>query len=204
MAGRIGVRSVLVGVASTFVLLALAGSVLATNFGSNTASYLTPAHPCDADDFSQCIANNGLHSWYPDGLEYNQLSATRYASNWVYDPVTDVDTTEVSSASGVDLIVRDWTYNNVDAWAWVQCDAVATYGGTDPHRWCRPQVLRYDLSDTTRYDEVFERRYMACHEMGHSLGLRHSSNSASCLFPNQATSDVLVANDEVIELNGHY
>jgi len=137
-------------------------------------------------------------------VDYNQLSATRYASNWVYDPVTEVDTTEVSSASGVDLIVRDWTSDNSDAWAWVECDQGAAYGGTDPRRWCRPQVLRYDLSDTIRYDEVFERRYMACHEMGHSLGLRHSSNSASCLFPNQATSDVLVANDEVIELNGHY
>jgi len=28
-------------------------------------------------------------------VDYNQLSATRYASNWVYDPVTEVDTTEV-------------------------------------------------------------------------------------------------------------
>lgn len=192
-----------VGALATVLLLAVAPSVLAANFGSNTSSYQTSAHACDFDEYSQCIADNGVHWWYADGLEYNQLSATRYASNWVYDPVADVDTVERTSATGVDVIVRDFTYSNPIAWSWTECDPAATFGGSDPHRWCKPQVLRYDLSDTTRYDEVFERRYVACQEMGHTLGLRHSSSTASCLYPDVATSDVLVSHD-VLELNGHY
>ncbi|MBI2763133.1 MAG: matrixin family metalloprotease [Chloroflexi bacterium] len=56
---------------------------------------------------------------------------------------------------------------------------------------------------TAAYDTVAERDYLACHEFGHTLGLRHSGDAASCLFPNSATSGVLTSN-EIVELNAHY
>ncbi len=92
------------------VIVAQAGSVSADTFGSNTAVPGSPAHACDDTSASQCIANNGTHWWYPSGLQTNQLSATRYASDSVYDPVADVDTVERADSSNVDLLAFDSTY----------------------------------------------------------------------------------------------
>jgi predicted Zn-dependent protease len=193
-------REILVAV--LFAVALGAQPALASNFGSNTAAYNTPAHPCDATASSQCIANNGTHWWYPSALLANQLAATRYASDSVYDPVADVDTVEMTSSSNVDVIVYDSNYGS-SYWAWTACSTTATYGGSDPDRWCRPQLLRYDTSHTTAYDTTTERRYLACHEMGHTLGLRHSGNTVSCLYPNQATSTLLASHDTG-ELNAQY
>ena len=121
----------------------------------------------------------------------------------VYDPVADIAAVEQASATNVDVIVQADTYDVDRVWAWTTCATGATYGGSDPARWCRPQLIRYDLSDGSAFDTLTERRYVACHEFGHSFGLRHSSNQSSCLFPNQATSAVIVSHD-VNERNAHY
>lgn len=185
------------------VIVAQAGSVSADTFGSNTAVPGSPAHACDDTSASQCIANNGTHWWYPSGLQTNQLSATRYASDSVYDPVADVDTVERADSSNVDLLAFDSTYSSV-YWAWTRCQTGAAVQGVDPNRWCRPQELRYNNgTHPTRYDTIDERRYIACHEFGHSLGLRHSGNQASCMYPDQAVSTGLASHDTG-ELNAHY
>ncbi|MER3417764.1 MAG: hypothetical protein C4343_01305 [Chloroflexota bacterium] len=179
------------------------GMAAAENFGSNTAAYQEPAHPCDATIYSQCVAPDYRQLWYPDALTSNLLAATRYAATSVYDPVADIVVVEQGSATNVDLIVQDAQYDVPGVWAWTACDPGATYGGADPARWCRPQLLRYDLAKGSAFDTLTERRYVACHEFGHSFGLRHTSNQSSCLFPNQATSTVIVSHD-VNELNAHY
>lgn len=56
-------------VAGVLIALTAAGTAIATNFGSNTASYQTPAHACDSHVESQCIANNGLHTYYLGNVE---------------------------------------------------------------------------------------------------------------------------------------
>lgn len=189
-------------VAGALIAVLAAGTVMASNFGSNTASYLTNAHPCDTDAASQCIANNGAHAWYPQDVTANLLAATRTAST-TYNAVADVSTTESSSSSNVDVIVMDAFTNLPNIVAWTECADGATTGGTDPHAYCVPQWLRYDLSDTSAYDTIDERNSIACQEMGHTLGLRHSSSTSSCMYTNRTTQSGLVT-DDTTELNGHY
>ncbi|MBI3748110.1 MAG: matrixin family metalloprotease [Chloroflexi bacterium] len=189
-------------VAGALIAVLAAGTVMASNFGSNTASYLTPAHQCDTDASSQCIANNGSHFWYPYNVTTNLLAATRTASS-TYDAVTDVATYESSSSSGVDVIVMDDPTNLPNIVAWTECADGATTGGTDPNAYCVPQWLRYDLSDTSAYDTLGERNSIACQEMGHTLGLRHSSSTSSCMYTNRTTQAGLVQHDKD-ELNAHY
>ena len=189
-------------IAGGLALLALAPPVWAANFGSNTEAYLTAAHACDGTTGSQCIANNGLHSYFLSVVETNQATATRSTCTFDYEPVLDVSCSERTISTGADLLVLDSTYFT-SFWAWTYCPSASAKLGADPNMSCTPQALKYDISHTAAYDTLAERNYLACHEFGHSLGLRHSGDSASCLFPNSATSGVLTSH-EIFELNSHY
>jgi len=50
------------------------------------------------------------------------------------------------------------------------------YGGSDSThtRWCRPQRLYYNTYYEAGYfPDPNPKRYIACHELGHTIGLRH-------------------------------
>lgn len=73
--------------AALIVAVALAASpALTSNFGSNTASGGTSAHPCDDTSSSQCVAPGSCQTV----LDYNLASAwhagSDYAINSVYKP----------------------------------------------------------------------------------------------------------------------
>lgn len=196
-------RRTIAGALAIVLALVTASSAMAANFGSNTASYDSPAHACDWDAASQCIANNGTHLWYPDTLTANLLAATRNASDYVYDPLPDIIADEWSSSEGVDVIVMDAFTNLPNVVAWTECATGTTVLGTDPNAYCRPQWLRYDLSDGWAYDTIGERNSIACQEMGHTLGLRHSSSTSSCMYTYRTTQAGLVQHDKD-ELAAHY
>lgn len=87
--------------------------------------------------------------------------------------------------------------------AWTECADGTTTVGTDPNAYCVPQWLRYDLTDTADYDTVGERASIACQEMGHTLGLRHSSSASTCMYTFRTMQAGLVQHDKD-ELNAHY
>jgi len=118
----------LAGALATLLVLVSASSAIASNFGSNTASYNTPAHPCDTDAWSQCIANNGLHTYYLGNVEPNQAAATRATCTQDYDPVLDVACSERTSSTNADVWVNDAAYMN-GAWAWTACTAALRRSG---------------------------------------------------------------------------
>lgn len=74
----------------------------------------------------------------------------------------------------------------------------------DPRRWCVPQAIRYNLGFPDKYDQPSKRAYIACQEFGHTLGLRHSSNRGSCMFPNDVTAAEVLTSDEIGMLNTNY
>jgi len=179
------------------VALLLAGPIAGSNWGSNQS------HPCDSHVESQCVANNGLHSYYLDLVAANQAAATRATCTQDLEPVREVSCSERTSITNVDVIVNDAVYSQ-RAWAWTACSSTATYGGSDPRRWCMPQFIRYNLDYPDKYDQASERAYIACQEFGHTLGLRHSGDRGSCMYPNDVTAAEVLTSHDVLMLNSNY
>lgn len=186
---------VVVGILSA-VLLAVTAT--ASNFGSNVPAYQTSPHPCDDTLLSQCIANNGYHVYCFGSVAANIKTATRSVMANVYEPLLYVSTAEFAcSEPGLDLRISEGRYS-YPVWGWTACASGAAYGGSDPYRWCKPQELRWNRSTAGSWDSLSGRAYVACHEVGHSLGLRHSGDSSSCLYPNRITTSTLTAHDRAM------
>lgn len=97
----------------------------------------------------------------------------------------------------------DWTWTNrPNVVAWVDCPAsntgVGYYNSNDPTtRWCRGQIIMFNwtgvltLADMGQVDispgggdrglplDDFS-AYIACHELSHTVGLKHNTNTWTC------------------------
>jgi hypothetical protein len=143
----------------------------------------------------------------------NLVSATHWAMDNVYTPDT-VITMISTDGDDYDVRVFDNDYGDNGLFAWVNCPPGADEGGTNPNRWCHGQTLQYNLNATVAYgsDTQMERRSRACHELGHTVGLQHTSNDASCMQryhedgwmdpgPNRSTT---LSNHDENHINGYY
>lgn len=68
-----------------------------------------------------------------------------------------------------------------ESWGQTKCEPDAHYEGSNPRRWCRAQLLVYDQSYESYWNTTHRRRFIACHELGHTLGLRHRTGSSGCM-----------------------
>ncbi|GBE23073.1 hypothetical protein BMS3Bbin01_02454 [bacterium BMS3Bbin01] len=79
----------------------------------------------------------------------------------------------------------DGHYGATGWYAAAPCAAGATYGGSGTHTWCKPRLVKYNRSYPEAFDTATERRWLACHELGHTLGLFHNPDTQySCLAEN--------------------
>ena len=88
------------------------------------------------------------------------------------------------------MIAFSQDYGDVGAAAWVYCPTDAPQGvNSEGDRWCRGQELHFNLNP--RYAVFFEddgsRDHVACHELGHTIGLRHWGNPPVSVGPSAAT-----------------
>jgi len=149
----------------TTLFLALGYVAEAGNFGSTV---------CGGDP-NNCVslAENAGHSIDLENVTSETDNAVRWSATNNYDP-TDMNFSVGTGLSNWDVRVTDDNFGLNNLYGWAACPDVAVTGGSHPNRWCRGQRVRFNHS---YYNEAFntltKRRSMACHEMGHTVGLRH-------------------------------
>jgi matrixin len=137
------------------------------------------------------VGDNTWHFVYIDPSVPADLAASlRRAMADVYDPTTLVviEQTEVNALTDAIAYADDHGQNGAAGWTYCPPDAPQ---GTNAHghRWCRHQEIHFNLN--VRYAVFFgdeaSRNHLACHELGHTLGLRHWGNPPASAGPLAAT-----------------
>lgn len=124
------------------------------------------------------FGNNSTHKIDIVTLNTQNLDATRDLIDY-YDVNTEITMYEINIGGGsetADVEVRDADYGDNGLAGWVICPDGATTSGSHPYRSCFTQILRYN-TNYSRTDAQADRR--ACHEMGHTLALKHANSGAN-------------------------
>lgn len=157
----------------------------ATQFGAaDVRGYNWGSSNCGPDVYlSYCVADDRYHYVYLAGLTRSDI---RTDTAYILDRELDNRTDMIASVvTGSIYDVRAWnnTYGDTGYWGAVYCPSGAAQGGSNPRRWCKPQYIRYNTTYAYKFDTAEERRSIACHELGHTAGLRHSGNIGdSCMY----------------------
>ncbi len=87
----------------------------------------------------------------------------------------------------------DFVSDHRKALGWTFCASGAYYGGSDAAhtRWCRRQIFQYNTYWAQYFSTDPLKRYIACHELGHTFGLQHpKSNEPQATCMKSASADL--------------
>lgn len=92
------------------------------------------------------------------------------------------------NSSGINISDVYWVHATFDSsipqkfWLYETCRSSSTHGGGNGYYgWCRPHAIRVDKSRPGWQDVTLAKMdYLACHELGHSVGLQHPGT-----YPNE-------------------
>lgn len=181
-----------------------------------TLGFAQPAHAgnwgsvaCGGTPKRNCVslANNSYHvvNWIGD----QDIPGMGAAVNWSlannYNP-TDLVAYYDASDPYPDVKAMDEPYGDIHLWGWAECPTNNTgVGGSDPNRWCRGQVVRFN---STYRDDLYtdaRRRTLACHEIAHTVGLRHSNYKSSCVYtPIESSWSTRLTTEDQDHINSYY
>jgi predicted Zn-dependent protease len=114
------------------------------------------------------------------------VAASDYSSTTLNAYVSSPST---CSDAAHDVCVYDAVYSGVGFVGWNACAGTATGGHAGMV--CSLDYVRFNQAYT------FVPQALACHELGHSVGLRHESYTGSCMYtPSASSSGVLAIHDK--------
>lgn len=143
-----------------------------------------------ADNFRPPYADNANHTFYYDQLTDSGAKATTWSRNENLDP-TDINTERKWSDFHPhgDVQVFDGYYDG---------DWGGIYSCQDEDGLaCDHAHVRYDEADQI---DMKHWKHIACHEMGHSVGLGH--RPASCMGSTDANTVKYLFEHDILHING--
>lgn len=156
----------------------LASGVGAQPFGSGTFNATVES--------GYWLANGAHHNVDLNNTSTAVSNATIWALENSLDPTAM--TAHLVDGDNYDARVVDADYGPNFPSSWVDCPPTATTSGTHPNKVCHGQRVHWNLDSS--YDIIMdtaeERREIACHELGHTVGLGHYEvnwDAPSCMTP---------------------
>ncbi len=151
---------------------------------------------------------------FDESLSPSLADAMRFAMSEVYEPTRLTMVEHAGVTKRTDVIAFSGDFGENGAAAWVHCPSDAPQGpNVVGDRWCRHQELYFNLN--ARYaiffDDDASRRHVACHELGHTLGLRHWGNppesrgpaAETCLNANTPNGPTFLHDADVDHINDY-
>lgn len=177
--------------AAMLLIMAQAQPSAAHHGGRDIGSLLQCERPNVTPPRCTSVGDNFRHSvYFDDSLTEELRAALRRTMAEDYDPSDLVMLEHSELTSQTDVIVFSADYGENGAAGWVYCPSDAPQGtNARGDRWCRHQELHFNLNP--RYaiylNDDASRDYVACHELGHTIGLRHWGNPPESVGPATAT-----------------
>lgn len=176
------------------LLLGLAqssGPVVADHGGREIGSFMACDRPVNPPRCTS-VGDNRLHFVaFDEALRPDLAVAIRASMAEDFDAPTRLRLIEQAEVRPfTDVIAFSGDYGDNGAAGWVYCPTDAPQGiNRMGDRWCRHQELH--LNHNARFGLFFDddesRGHIACHELGHTLGLRHWGNPPETEGPIGAT-----------------
>lgn len=137
------------------------------------------------------VINRSLTSTYSTAA--SNVLATQYAPTTLLLSYTS---SGLCGAGGgpYDLCLYDDHYGDNGFGGWNACHLY--FAGTHPNQTCGQQWVRVNLTYSPPAN------FVMCHEIGHSVGLRHTSNPGSCL--NTANTSQVLHKHDKDHINSRY
>ena len=189
------------------------GIAMADHGGRDVGSFMACDRPVNPPRCTS-VGDDRLHLVaFDESLREDLAAALRASMAEDYDAPTRLHLIEQPRVTTLtDVIAFSGDYGDNGAAGWVYCPSDAPQGiNRLDHRWCRHQELH--LNFNPRYGLFFDddasRGHIACHELGHTLGLRHWGNppetdgpvGATCMNANTPNGPTSLHPTDVDHLN---